>query len=138
MPAVGFIECDARCVDSLGDNAHCGGCGNACGNNEQCIDGQCRTCPNAREQFCPLHWEGFACVNVQTDQSNCGECGHWCNGLGYECISGSCVCKPDTDRCVLEGVELCTDLLRDEDNCGMCGSRCAEGEDCANGTCMRP
>lgn len=134
-PAIGFIVCNSLCVDSFGNNAHCGACGNACRANEQCIDGQCRTCPDARERWCPKRWEGFECINVQNHPANCGACGIWCNDFGYLCVNGACVCKLDADRCVFEGADICTDLTRDWNNCGECGRPCPRGSECPHGQC---
>ena len=150
-PDPGFIECDARCVGSLEDNAHCGACGNACRANEQCIDGQCGTCPDASEQFCPKRWEGFSCVNVQNDQANCGECENLCPP-GSECLSGECgecvrswrndQCNGDCVVCsgMANGAEefdrVCSLTATDPFNCGRCENRCGEDQNCEAGLCV--
>ena len=134
-PAIGFIECNAQCVDSLGDNAHCGACGNTCRDSEQCVEGQCSRCPDAREQWCPKMWGEVACVNVQNDPANCGTCGVLCQDFGYHCDHGACVCRHDADHCEFDGVEYCTDLKRDWDNCGQCGNQCPRGSECFSSQC---
>jgi phospholipase C len=35
------IPCGAGCIDPTADNSNCGSCGNPCGANEQCLNGQC-------------------------------------------------------------------------------------------------
>lgn len=40
------LECDGQCVDADNDDANCGGCGVACGEDQACVDGDCVTsCP---------------------------------------------------------------------------------------------
>lgn len=37
----GLTVCDATCVDTASDPAHCGGCNQACGDGVACVGGQC-------------------------------------------------------------------------------------------------
>lgn len=37
--AAGLLRCDSRCVDPRNNPEHCGGCGQACGAGEACVEG---------------------------------------------------------------------------------------------------
>lgn len=135
------IECDGQCVNQQYGNHNCGACGNVCEENEQCIEGQCRSCPNRREQFCQEEFDdegrpAFVCTNLQNDASNCGQCGLDC-GPGYICTEGTCACAPDAGHCeFVDGEEYCTDLDVDMWNCGQCDNVCSPyGSECQNGQC---
>lgn len=65
-------------MDLHSSEAHCGGCGNACGPDSFCREGAC-SC-----------W-----LNTETNPQNCGACGNVC-GEGADCVDGACVCPFDT------------------------------------------
>lgn len=74
--------CKGVCTD-LTTTANCGGCGNACVDNQTCTAGVC-TCPN----------NGNLCDGVCTDLTtlqNCGLCGNACNVDALSCTNATCV-----------------------------------------------
>jgi len=79
-PYVGGGEAQCRAVAE--DPAHCGGCGIACPQNAQCVEGVCQCA------------DGLAscddqCVDLTLDPGHCGACENSC-GDGY-CTDSQCV-----------------------------------------------
>ncbi|TVR00067.1 MAG: hypothetical protein EA398_11690 [Deltaproteobacteria bacterium] len=66
--------CGGVCVNTQTDSAHCGGCGNDCGDFLGCFEGECELCsvPNA--------CNGCGILDGLPG-ATCGECGEWvCDG----------------------------------------------------------
>jgi hypothetical protein len=125
-PATGQYSC----VDSAGDAANCGACGNDCGPGYLCCGGQCvaqdnETCYTcsagdcgSEEDCCPGTTTGESghCANLDREVGNtdCGACGNDCsNRIGQICCADAC-------------------LTRDESNCAACGDVCDAGETCCS------
>lgn len=124
----GLLACDIGCVDPQVNARHCGSCGNACGEAEECHEGTCAPlCTDGRARC------GASCVNLESNSRHCGACGVAC-GSGEHCVEGSC----EPLRCA-EGLEVCNeacaDFRTDPWNCGVCGRACAEGDVCSQGHC---
>ena len=86
--------CGTSCTDIKTDPVNCGFCGNVCGRDQICANGQC---------VCP---PGLApclggCVDLRADSFNCGTCGNAC-GPGQTCVNGQC-CKPCGGVCCQPG-----------------------------------
>lgn len=122
------LRCGDECVDYLNDPQNCGACGNVCGADECCSNGNCVSlCPEG-QVLCDGQ-----CVDLLNDSGNCGACGNACEGDAC-CNEGVCVgfCEAGNTFC---GDGLCADLQSDAGNCGDCGTTCAEGECCEGGAC---
>lgn len=78
----GSTQCGPTCVDLGTSPAHCGACGHACGEGEQCAGGACACAPGLTQ--C-----GEQCVDVTRDEQHCGACDRPCEG-GASCNAGSC------------------------------------------------
>ncbi len=120
--------CDGRFVAD-DDPEHCGGCGNACGPGNLCLDGEC-VCANVDELLC----DG-ACVDPNASPFHCGRCGRACED-GRECVDGECGC-PESRPDLCEG-RGCFDFADDAFNCGACGVRCPLAQRCIEGECACP
>jgi hypothetical protein len=123
--AVGTVRCGTVCVNPQTDAQHCGGCGNACGNNRACVGGTCQGggCPSGQLSC------GGACVDPQSNEGHCGNCGNACQG-NLTCLGGACGCAAGT-RCGTE----CVDTQTDSDHCGSCGNSCQGDLTCLSGQC---
>ena len=124
----GLTACLGGCVDALSDPRHCGGCGQACGFDEVCLNGLCTTsCPPGTADC-----DG-ACVVLEGDPANCGRCGRFCFP-GQVCVNGTCgpECPPNTSTCG----HVCADVSTHPSHCGACSSPCAPNQGCAGGACV--
>lgn len=120
--------CAGVCIDTSNSSEHCGGCGNACGENEECIASKCRPICSADETLCAV-----GCVDLERDPEHCGACKNAC-APGDMCVDG--VCR--TVAC--PGVHMacdgaCVNPQTDPNHCGGCSIRCDEGWMCAGGLC---
>jgi uncharacterized protein (TIGR03382 family) len=105
-------------VDLNTDPNNCGSCGNTCGQNEQCVSGNCICTPDCTGKECGPDGCG----------GSCGTC-----TAPFECNpQGQCVCPAGTQDCSGD----CVDLGSDPDHCGSCDNACGAGEDCKNGGCV--
>lgn len=120
--------CDGRYAPD-DDPEHCGECGNACGPDNLCLDGEC-VCAAVGDTLC----DG-ACVDTAVSPFHCGACGDACED-GRECIDGECGC-PESRPDLCEG-RGCFDLDDDSFNCGACGVRCPIAQQCIDGACECP
>lgn len=121
-----------RCIDTLLDPAHCGGCNLPCPEGLICSSGACGLLCAGGTTTC-----GELCTNTRTDPGHCGDCGVACVS-GEVCSSGACAvsCGPSLSACPgAEGVQ-CVDTSIDRRNCGGCGVGCASGWVCASGQCV--
>ncbi|MFZ5442431.1 MAG: MXAN_6577-like cysteine-rich protein [Myxococcota bacterium] len=125
----GTVPCGTGCIDSTSDRRNCGVCGTTCGEQQDCVDSQCRCRPGTTA--CP----GGTCVSTDYDAENCGACGNKC-GAGLVCDQGSCksACSAGLSLCGAS----CVDVQGDEANCGACGVTCAQGQQCYSGRCDFP
>ena len=112
---------DCSCV-TLGTDAHCTGC------NEACTNGQtCQSSGDGTGAFlCACPGGGMLGTAI-----NCSACGDTCFG-GKTCIDGSCQCASGTDC-----GGICTTLGTDTD-CSSCGDACMGGTTCQSGVCACP
>lgn len=101
---MGEMCCAGSCVNTMTDDANCGGCGvPRCAAGSRCCSGMCKAvadggtcempmpggCSNcgADQECC-----NGMCVNTKTDVNNCGMCGRVCaTGTRPGCCAGSCV-----------------------------------------------
>lgn len=130
-------ECGGRCVDTLTDNDHCGGCNNSCGGDivepsyptlepYHCVPvdngegggvhGECGC--DDEQQDC----DG-SCANIRVDNQHCGACYASCGAADIECLEGSCdgavngcevgfidcggTCVPEAQGCGTVGEFVC-------------------------------
>ncbi|MGI8476928.1 MAG: hypothetical protein ACR2OO_11220, partial [Thermomicrobiales bacterium] len=146
------------CVWLAEDDGNCGACGNACGQDMRCCNGQCVD-PSTDGQFCgsceitcaadQICRRGICaarcpagqilcgpdCVDPAADRANCGGCGAAC-AAGEVCQRGSCVstCAAGATDCG----GICANLTTDPNNCGACANVCSRETVCQNGVCVRP
>jgi len=77
---------------------------------------------------------GGRCLVLSADPNNCGSVGNQCRD-SEACISGTCVCRPPTQR--LPGSQQCVDTRSDANNCGTIGTVCGGAMPvCVNGNCQ--
>jgi hypothetical protein len=85
-----MTKCGSVCVNTQNDQAHCGGCQQACtapaGGTVGCSGGTCvPSCPGG-QILC-----GSACVNPSSSNQHCGGCNQQCTNE-RTCQGGSCQC----------------------------------------------
>lgn len=122
----GFDVCEGACVDLFSNRAHCGGCGNSCGDSV-CASGACvMGCPSGLSDC------GGQCVDTDSNPAYCGACDNRC-AAGEVCSGGVCegTCNSGLEECGGN----CIDLNSDQANCGGCNIRCGANEVCSEGTC---
>jgi len=149
-------NCNGTCVDTRSDPNNCGACGQTCQDGKICQNSQC-ACP-AGETDC-----GGYCVDLSNNPLNCGLCENRCSGPEEHCENGHCFCG--SSRLICEPAEICSpcdtpscqatvccptsapvncgslgclNTETDPNNCGECSHKCATGEVCCLGSCMRP
>lgn len=80
--------CGTECVFLGSDENNCGGCGNVCAADEECIAAVCTDldpCDGGPGTPC-----GSVCVaDINTDPDHCGECNNDCDD-GEVCSGGTC------------------------------------------------
>ena len=85
----GGSPCGNECVFLGSDENNCGGCGNACAAEEQCIAAVCTDldpCDGGPGTPC-----GPVCVaDINSDPNYCGDCNNSC-GDGEACVDGTCM-----------------------------------------------
>jgi hypothetical protein len=130
----GDVSGNRTCVDLQQDSNNCGGCGNRCPAQANCVAGACQC--NGGASMC---WTGSAllCTDTKTDSSNCGYCGHHCPASS-SCVAGVCQCAGGGTACETTGGLVCADLQSDPSNCGGCGASCPVGQSflCREGRCV--
>lgn len=122
----GTDPCGSGCIDPLNDKRNCGGCGKACGANQECNAGSCG-CQTGTTDC------AGECVVLDSDAKHCGQCTVTC-GDSQVCEQRTCKgeCTIGTNlRCGSSCVTPATDPL----NCGGCGIVCASGQVCRNAQC---
>lgn len=136
----GLTACAGLCVDISRSPLHCGMCGRACHDGEQCVGGTCTlTCPPGSTEC------RGSCVRLDTNERHCGRCDNQCEPRSHGtavCVSAECgvVCLEGYGDCngsLDDGCE--TDLANTLMHCGGCGRVCrlpnADSE-CRRGTCV--
>lgn len=134
-------ECEGRCVDTLTDDQHCGGCGNVCGEDGvepdyptleayHCVPvdsgegggvrGECG-CDDEQEDC------GGACGNIRVDNQHCGACFYSCGASDIECVEGSC--DGAIDVCEVGFVDCFGECVPESQGCGV---QCEPGSDGCN------
>jgi hypothetical protein len=119
-------------VDFTTDPKNCGGCNQAVGPEQTCVDGK-PTCPKATPDLC-----GDKCVDLAHDPNNCGACGKTvptgatCNKGKSPCPNGGTVCG---GACVDTQGDNTTQ--GDANNCGACGKVCRSDTECHFGACEK-
>ena len=122
---------------------NCGKCGNQCGPNMECENGEC---------VCDVNYENCdpdipGCETFLGDSDNCGGCGDKCiNGI-CKYINGKYQCEcyygvngyyGNCDNSWTNGCE--TNLFDNDNNCGECGKVCGglglESSECSGLTCV--
>ena len=126
--------------------AHCGRCGNACGQANgaaTCTAGGCAITCAANFGDCNASNADGCETDLRTSNANCSRCGLACalpDVSSQSCAGGACAVvgcansRLDCDRNPLDGCEV--SALTDRVNCGACGARCATGESCVGGRCL--
>jgi formylglycine-generating enzyme required for sulfatase activity len=126
--------------------AHCGRCGNACGQANgaaTCTAGGCAITCAANFGDCNASNADGCETDLRTSNANCSRCGLACalpDVSTQACAGGACAVvgcansRLDCDRNPLNGCEV--SALTDRVNCGACGARCAAGESCVGGRCL--
>ena len=155
--ACGFSECvgvDPQCcggtcftvADLRKHREHCGRCGNACGDDQECRDNQCGTrcgnniCVGDDQECCDNAC--FSPQDLQTNEDHCGRCNNPCDD-NHVCEDGECGITCGEDFCVEDqrccGTDCVTpqDMLTSELHCGGCDSDCrGDNQECRNGSCI--
>lgn len=121
-----FCEDEGLCTDTDTDDDHCGKCGNDCGDNEICEDGEC-VCADGYEPC----GEDEVCVDTDSDHEHCGECLDPCADV-HVCVDGECEECPD-DQTACDGT--CYDTDTNPDHCGDCFEECPDDVDGASPVC---
>jgi hypothetical protein len=160
------------CFDVSASHDHCGACGIACmaneecqsghcvvtscnpscGNQNMCVDGQCR-CGGSGGCGDPDTCCGAAgCVDTSQDPNHCGNCTTSCSSSSLCCGSG-CVprnaqhCQACDQGCANGATNRATFccggsdngswqcVTEDFNNCGGCGHSCTMGQTCCGGSC---
>jgi hypothetical protein len=81
---VPLSQCGNGCSDTQVDEQNCGGCGVACSDGEQCLQGHCASACVEGTQRC-----GMVCVDSASDREHCGGCGVPCAD-DASCDDGYC------------------------------------------------
>jgi hypothetical protein len=119
----GTIKCGKKCVNPQTNALNCGRCGQRCGENRACVDGQCQTgCPG-EQILC-----GALCVDPRDNDDHCGGCNNPCADP-LTCVDGECACAGT----ICDGECVNTDT--DPEHCGGCDQACAPGEECKGADC---
>lgn len=87
----GLTDCGGVCVNLQNNDSNCGQCGNACGESESCVEGECKETTPGELVDCNGEW-----VDLQTSTFHCGKCNRRC-GPSISCEGGECRvdCQPD-------------------------------------------
>lgn len=96
----GETACGGGCVDTARDIHHCGSCGHACGESEECTAGTCAAACAAPRTICGTG-ASARCVDTRTDTEHCGRCGNPCPS-GGACAAGVCgaaACMSNASDC---------------------------------------
>lgn len=129
------LWCGDQCVDPETDLAHCGSCDHDCGDNAECVHGDCQ-CVGITQDC------GGVCVDIGTDIFHCGSCNSPCAGAAQgsaACVGGVCglECEDgwgDCDDDLQTGCEANTDASAV--HCGDCDSPCPATVDHGTASCQ--
>jgi hypothetical protein len=90
--------CDGQCADTR-TRENCGGCGNRCAPEEDCVDSRCIVqCDPPCSDYPGVTCCNGRCRNLLVDDTNCGACGHVCPDVAHQCIEGVCRYCPDGEQ----------------------------------------
>lgn len=127
-----LTRCGDSCVDTTGDEDHCGSCDRQCNSNQTCQDSDCVT---STECSGSLTRCGQDCVDTTDDQNNCGSCGRQCQA-NQTCRNSDCVnessCSGNLTLCGAD----CVDTSDNPQHCGSCSRRCDPGQVCESSDCV--
>ncbi len=134
----GFLKCESKCIDVLSDIKNCGKCGNDCGDNASCNNGECicdqdyAKCDNGKcirpheTDFCGAKGN---CTDFQPDSPNYK--GDKCR-QNFSCLANDS--KEWKCTCVGDGYRTCDDQCivstNDVHHCGPQEMACEELVDC--------
>ena len=122
----GYDACGGQCIDFDTDDDHCGGCDDACGDDQWCAEGSCAECTSDAECDDNEVCDDGICTAECTTADDCdgelvcaddGQCTQ-CNDGGdcdedHDCVDGICV-----DESALCGEQLCdAGYVCDNDEC---------------------
>ena len=142
----GFDLCEASCVDTASDVAHCGGCSQPCPTPDRadairCADSMCEFDCQTGFGDCDDDSDNGCETTLTNDPAHCGACGASCslaNVIAHTCIASDCgieTCIPGFEDCDMSDSNGCEAQLDSDDrNCGQCGNRCTTGP-CVAGRC---
>ena len=146
----GTTNCGGACADLSSDRNHCGDCGNACADDQNCEDSECvdcaADCASPGDLRCAAAPDNGVLVCSDYDEDSCLEWGGYTECPADEVCSDG-VCGPDcTDECTTSGDRDCTAQL---DGYVVCGNHdadpclewsattpCGSDEICEGGECV--
>jgi hypothetical protein len=135
-PSCVKTQCGDECVDTTTDPRHCGNCTTACGVDQICTGGACKSnpCPAANPNLCGTG-ASAVCTNFKTDPNHCGDCATSCGTDGGVCNNGSCgaACSALETTCGGDGSFYCHKPTAPND---CCGTLCLPNKDCTAGGCV--
>jgi hypothetical protein len=161
--AVGYGECDGRCVHLTDDPQHCGTCETRCAPGVACgggvcggtLDGATDGAPNdgmATDGANDGSGDGASSDGASGDGASgdacppppyvtpaaCGACGIVCVAPTSACLrdgTGAYTCQPPCVAPLVECGGTCIDVENDPLNCGACGKVCPSNL-CASRVCL--
>ena len=149
MGAATWADCDGSLgrgggdgceTDTESDPRHCGACGNACGPQQQCVDGTC-TCEGSYLDCDGTDTTGCE-INGANDLAHCGRCSMACSfaNAAAACTMGTCelgTCATDFGDC--DGMDStgCEVSFSSLPNCGRCGETCVGVQNATEACVMR-
>ncbi|HET9932572.1 MAG TPA: hypothetical protein VFQ35_17840, partial [Polyangiaceae bacterium] len=123
----GFTCCNGSCAAFGTSPLHCGSCGKACSDEQDCINGECGQGSGCKGWLADCDNSPGCEVNLRTDRKHCGDCATDCGALN--CAGGSCTeltCASNTADCDGDKTTKCETVLTNSDNCGICHNACSE------------
>lgn len=126
----GSTTCGSSCVNTQTDQVNCGSCGTLCKGGEQCVAGKCQlSCQIGLTLCTPPQVDGGvsdAASDAIADSSS---------EASSDASSDGAIVDASSDAGPVLGTTYCANLQTDNANCGGCGTKCANGQQCVNGSC---